>query len=1098
MNLQRVVCLVPLTCLFLASAAVPSGSAAAQATLGSAALGGTVRDSSGAAIPGAKVALTETARGLVRESVTNSSGLFAFPSIAAGVYMLRVTQENFEVHEMKDIRVDVGQNATIDVELKLGSVASVISVSAEQMVLLETESNAIGSVVDSERVQSLPLNGRNFLQLALLAGGSNEPTGRSDVVGGQVGHPHRAVIINGNMSTTTGYLINGIATRGGRLGESALNLSIASVDQFKVQQSFFMPDQGPNPGLVNVTTKGGSNAFHGQAFEFVRNEIFDARNFFAPSAEDLKRNQFGFALGGPIKKDKIWFYGHYEGLREITAFTARAYTPTRAMFGGDLREVPERIYDPATFNQETGTRQPFPNNVIPTDRINRVSQNLLPYYIPGSSLAERPSNLFGNPKDQLDDDQFGGRVDAALTERQTLFGQFLYQDSPAVKPGLFPLNGAFFPNESQFLMVQHTYTPRPNLVNTLRAGFVRNLALFSNEGRAGGSILGGLGIPNTRDDRGVTGIGIQGFSGFGRSNGDLGNIDNNYQIDEGMNYIRGTHNFQFGLGLRYRRTWQQNSNANAHGSVGFQSTYTAQLVRNAQGQLAPQTGTGNSFADFLLGMPTTGQLVGLPMIQYRFTQYMPYFQDTWKLTRNLTLNYGVSWFYASVPEPYGTPRSFPHGFDENTGLITYAALGQVDHRILSPDRNNFTPRFGFAWKPEFLPRTVIRSGAGIYYSDTALIELQFGMIAPPFTTPVQIVNRPSDPFPAYEFGRNIFPAADLPPLDENFPAALPNGTSAFLLREDGRNPYVSQWNFSIQHSLTNNDLIELVYVGSSAHRVQNRYDLSQCRPGADLRCDAATRPWPRYSNLLMADFNGNSSYNALITKFQHRAGSGLNLRFEYTFAKAITDSWESGGSTDSQITICRACDKGPASFDNRHRAVMSAIYDLPVGRGRRYGGTMNRAADLLAGGWTVTGIASFATGGPIFLTSPNRTGSAFVSHRPDRLCDGADSELANSIRTNGFQQFDTSCFVIPPAGFFGNTGRNVINGPGINNWDAGIEKHFAIREAARIQFRAEMFNVFNHAQFGLPNADAGAGLNFGRVSSARAPRLVQLGLKLLW
>ncbi len=287
--------MTPRRCVFLPMLLFTASSLLAQATLGSAAVGGAVRDDTGAAVPDAKVVLVETGRNLARETTTNASGAYLFPTISAGVYSLTVSKPAFETHKLSDVRVEVGQRATLDVALKLGQVSTVVSVSAEGRVLLETESNSIGTVVDSERVESLPLNGRNFLQLALLAGGSSDLVGNANVIGGQVGHPDRGVILAGNLPQTTGYLINGIATRGGRLGESSLNLSVAAIDQFKVQQSFFMPDQGPNPGLVNVSTKGGGNRFHGQAFEFVRNERFDARNFFAPNPERLKRNQFGGA-----------------------------------------------------------------------------------------------------------------------------------------------------------------------------------------------------------------------------------------------------------------------------------------------------------------------------------------------------------------------------------------------------------------------------------------------------------------------------------------------------------------------------------------------------------------------------------------------------------------------------------------------------------------------------------------------------------------------------------------------------------------------------------------------------------------------------------
>ncbi|MCL5746566.1 MAG: TonB-dependent receptor, partial [Acidobacteria bacterium] len=938
--------------------------------MGSATLGGTVRDPSGLAVPAARVTLTETARGLSREASTNETGSYIFPNVQAGDYKLQVSKEGFESQAVQSIRVQVGQVATLDVTLKVGQVSTVVSVSGEQMVLLETESNVIGTVVDSERVQSLPLNGRNFLQLALMAAGSNEVTGRSDMYTGQVGHPSRSVVITGSMPAMSGYTINGIATRGGRLGESALNLSVAAIDQFKVQQNFFMPDQGPNPGLVNVTTKGGTNAIHGQAFDFVRNEVFDARNFFAPSAENLKRNQFGAAVGGPIKKDKIWFYGYYEGLRETTGFSAAAFTPTRSMFGGDFHDVAATIYDPASYTPASATRLPFPNQTIPSGRINPVSKNLLKYYIPGSSLTSRPSNLFANPQNTLDDDQFGIRVDASVSQNQNLFAQVLRTNSPAVRPSIFPLAGAFYPNSTVLAMVQHTWTLSPTFVNTVRAGFTRSKALFSNEGQTEGSILGQIGIANTKDDRGVSAVQLSGYAGFGRASGDLGNIDNNYQLDEGANWVRGTHNFQFGVGIRYRRTWQQNANANALGTMAFQPVFTSQLVRNAQGQLTPQSGTGDSFADFLLGSPQNATLVGLSMFPYRFAQYTPYFQDTWKLTKDVTLNYGLSWFLATIPDPQGSARQIVHGFDTQTGLLTYAALGQMDPRVMSLDKNNLTPRLGIAWKPWFLKNTVVRAGAGMYYSDSALIEMQFAMVAPPFNTPFQLFNQLTEPVPVYTLGQNIFPAQPAAALDQKFAASLPNGSTAFTLNPDGRTPYVSQWNLSIEHSIGNNQVIEFDYVGSSSHRLQNRYDIAQCRPGADLRCDPASKPWPRYNGLLTSDFNANSSYNGFFAKYQYRLAHGLNLRAEYTFAKTLTDGWEFGTSTDEQITNCRRCDKGATSFDQRHRFVASTMYQLPFGRGRHFGNQMPKAADLLAGGWTLTGITTFATGVPIFITSP--------------------------------------------------------------------------------------------------------------------------------
>ncbi len=1076
--------------LFMLVLAAPPAMVA-QATAGAATVAGTVADASGALIPGAVVTLRNVERGSEQVAKTNTAGNYVFPDVVPGLYEVSFSKDGFEAHKVTGLHLEVGQRANINVKLQVGQVTNVVTVEAG-VVQLETSSNAIGTVVDSGRVNELPLNGRNFLQLALLSAASNESTGRSDAAG-QVGHPGRSAVIGGNKAAYNSYMINGIQVRGARLGELAVNLSVANIDEFKVQQSFFMPDEGPNPAIVSVNTKSGTNQFHGQLFWFLRNKELDARNFFAPGAEDLKRNQFGLAVGGPIKKDRMWFYGGYEGLREITGFVQGAFTPTQAMFGGDFRELAPRIHDPLTLNEQAGSRMPFPNNTIPSSRIQPISRQLLHYYIPGSSLSQRPNNLLVNPRNSLDDDQFNARVDTTLTSRQSLFGQFIYSDSPSVQAGTFPLSGSFYPNELQMGMVQHTYAMTASLVNTLRFGASRNVALFSNEGRNVGDILGPLGIRNTLDVRGVTSQDLQGYSGFGRANGDLGNLDNNYQVDEGLSYIRGNHQIRLGASIRYRRTWQQNANAGAHGNLSFQRTFSTQLARNNQGQLVPAANTGDSFADFLLGMPTTGSTRGLPMIPYRFTQYMPYFQDTWKLRPGLTLNFGLSWFKDTIPEPQGFAKTWPHAFDTATGLLKFAALGQISPRVIQADNNNFIPRLGFAW--QINDKTVMRAGAGIYYSDSQLIELQFSMVGPPFNDSVDIINA-GRLLPEFEFSRgNIFPAFRLPPIDANFARNLPAGTAPFLLNEDSPLPYISQWNLSVQRMLTGSDSIEVAYLGSSGHRLQNRYDLNQCVVGPDLGCNRATRPYPRYTSLLQADFNGNSSYNALAVKFNHRAGGGLNLRAEYTFAKALTDSWESGGATNAQITNFRGLDKDLASFDTRHRMVMSAIWDLPVGRGKRIGADMHKAADLFIGGWTLTGIASFQTGTPVLMSSPNTTGSPFVTHRPNRLCDG---KLASIDLRSNRRFLDPACWQTAQQGSFGNSSRGPVLGPGLNNWDAGIQKFFTIQESLRVQFRAEMFNAFNHTQFEQPNANTGAGANFGLVGGARNPRLVQLGLRLLF
>jgi hypothetical protein len=1071
-------------------------SMSAQTTLGEGALRGTVLDASDRLVARARVALTETSKGLVRTSETTDDGTFLFLSVLAGNYSVRVEMAGFTTEQMDGLRIEVGQEASIRIRLRVGDVQTSVTVVAPTATELNGQSNSIGSVVDSASVRELPLNGRNFLQLALLSGGTNEVSSASNVFVSNVGPPGRLLVLPGTFPYSAGYSLDGFNIRASRDGELALSPSIAAIDQFKVQGSFLMPEEGTGSAVVNIVTKSGSNHLHGEVFEFLRNEVLDSRSFFAPAREDLKRNQFGGAVGGPLRKDRIWFHAFYEGLRELTAFSAAGYSPSREMFSGDFTATGRIIYDPGSYRSDTGVRSPFPDFTIPESRINPVSRNLLAYYRPGSSLSSRPANIVGNPLGTLHDDQGGVRLDAALSPRSQLFGEFFRQNSPSTQSGLFPLSGLLYQNESTLAMVHHSWSLSANAVNSVRFGFLRNAAVGGNEASELGSLLDRIGITNTFDRNGVSAVNLQGYSSFGRSNGEVGNRDNTWQFDEEFTLYKAGHSLAAGAGLRYRRGWHLNGNASAVGSLSFQSAFTAQLALNSQGQLAPVAGTGDSFADFLLGFPVSGMLIGLPVVQFRATQFTPFFQDTWRMTRNLTLNYGVSWFFETPPAPQGWPRDLVHSFDPNTGLVTYAGLGQTSSQTIDADRNNFAPRLGLAWQPGSRGKIVIRLGTGIYYSEFPWLFAPYPVLSPsPVGSGQSFTNSLTNPVPTYSLGVNVFPPSLSAGLTSAYASSLPQGTLVTLLNRADRTTYASQWNLAIQHNVSPNNFVELSYLGSSAHRLPNVIDMGQCRASASLLCDPATKPWPRYGLILYQDGSGNASNQALIAKYEHRMNQGLNLRFEYTFAKALSDAWQSTNSSANQITICRECSKGPTNFDVRHRAVASAVWELPFGRGRPSGGWANIAMR----GWTVTAITVFSTGQPVSLTAPNQTGSPFINSLPNRVCDGRSDPLADHIRDNGFLWFDTACFIVPAVGYFGNSGSTVLSGPGIDNYDVGIEKSFTLhREATILQFRAEMFNAWNHAQFQQPNGNAGAGANFGRISASRPPRLIQLACKLLW
>jgi hypothetical protein len=1083
----------------------------AQTSLGTSSVGGIVQDPTSLGIQGVAVQLIDTQRGTARNTATNSHGEYLFTAVLPGIYTVIAKQKGFLTATIQNVQVIIDQHATVNVKLQIGTVEqSVVVNDLGATPLLDTTSDALGTVMDNKRVEDLPLNGRDFLQLAQLIGGSQVPTGGSNMVGSQTGHSNLSISVTGANQFETTYLIDGITTRGSRIGDSSINESVAAIDQFKMELGFFMPDLGPNAGIIDVLTKSGTNQFHGEAYDYTRNTAFDALSFFATAPEVLRRNQFGISLGGPVLipklingKNRLWFFTNYEGTRQIQNLVATGFTPTQAMLKGDFSAESSNItlYNPYSYNSTTQTRQPFAGNIIPPSLINPLSKNLLAYYLPGSSYTQRPSNLFGYPRDTFNDNQFTIRTDVTLTQEQTLHATVVHENSPVVNSALMPLAGASYPLVSDLVAVQHTWVLGPNMVNILRIGWDRDQVAEESQGEQGPALETQLGIPGTVDQHGIPGITLNGYTGFGDPTGIIGNTDNSYQIDEALDYTRGTHNIAFGMGLDYMRSVQENANANSHGNLIFSPIFTAQLAPGENGP-APVSGTGNALADFLLGMPVSGTVVGFQPMHYRSTMFNPYFQDSWRMKPNFTVNYGISWDYSTIPNPEGPDAKIPHVFNFSTGLLEYAALGQVSPQVIQPDYTSFTPRLGFAWEPSFVKNTVVRAGAGMYYEQWGLLETQFTYLAPPFEKSLSFTNSQFSPLPTYTFGNStpaddVFPVLPLPPLDNNFAQNLPKGFTPFAVNPYNRNPYETQWTMSVQHTFGRNDVIEADYVGNSAHDQQNRYDANQCAVSANLFCNNNLKPYPRYGFILYSNNNGNMSYEALILKYQHQYSKGLTILANYTYSKTLSDAWETATSTVNQIASCRSCDKGPVSYDIPQQFVVSAIYEIPYGRGRAFGANMPRLADAFVGGWRLSDITTFSNGTAFTVTSPNNTGAPFTQVRANRLCNGQDSHFSSNLRTNGFVDFKTACFATPSPGYFGTSPRGVLFGPGVDRSDISAAKIFPIFEQLHFELEGDFFNAFNHANFGLPDSNTGS-VTFGRVSTTGPPREIQLAGRLIW
>lgn len=1074
---------------------------------------GSVVDASGAMVPGTDVKLTNVQTGVVLKTQTDAAGSYSFPSILIGLYSLQFSKQGFADYAITQFNVQVGLRATENATLSIASTAQTVTVEAHGLAnLLETESNDLGNVIGPQSVQQLPLNGRNFLQLGLLSGATQSNAGSSNASIAQTGHPGMSINISGNEPDFTMYMVNGIQTIGTRAGNTSLNLSMSAIDQFEVHYGFFMPDMGTNPGIIDVVTKGGTNQIHGEAYEYVRNNQMEARNFFATTPNGpYHQNQFGASAGGPILKNKLFYFGNYEGYRQIQSSFSSALTPTAAMFGGDFSALSTPIYDPTTYNATTGLRTQFPGNVIPSNRINTTSKGLLAFYTAGSGTGTgTTNNVSGNPATTLNSDQITGRIDYSLNEKNQLFAQGSWLNAPDVQAGLFPSQGTAYPLDTEFVALGWTLTLSPTKVNSLRLGVVRDSVY--DQGRSVNGIQTTLNITGTGDVNGVPGIGIAGYTGFGTSTGLLGDIDDVYQIHDGFSWLHGNHQMKFGADLAYTRSVQSSANANARGVFNFNDVFTAQTKLGTGGAVSQVAGTGNAFADFLLGDLTSAQSIAMPKTHYRWTTFEPYVQDTWKLSRNITANLALAWFANTPPNPPDqTNRNLIHSFDFKAGLETFAALGTANPEVFSMTTDNYAPRIGLTWQPDFAKNTVVRAGWGMYYTTQMDITAQYSIVSQYISVNNSVSNATSAPNPTYVMGVNAMPAVAVGAITA---AEVPTITGAIqYLAGNQHSSGISQWNLDVQHTFGKAYILDVAYIGNEAHHLQKNWDpWDGSSPGVQTYNLAQNPFYPKYSYMQEVNNIGNGSYNALLVKFQRQFTHGLGLMANYTYQKSLSDATEGSNGTLNQDKSCFRCDWGPTTSNVPQSLIVSAVADVPVGRGRVIGTDMNKVLDGVVGGWSVDAIATMQKGYPFWISAPNNTNWSPANIKADRYCNGRKELTNKNLRSNGFYWLNTgvvstvssTCFVNPAtdphntsgsAWYYGNSGFDILTGPGVNNWDMGVHKNFPIHDQIHFAVRGEFFNAWNHASFQNPSNGVTSG-TFGKVTSANAARIVQVGANL--
>lgn len=1041
---------------------------------------GTVSDSTGAVVPGVKVTVRNLATNETREFTSDAAGNYEFQALLPGQYTISASGAQFKTTTVPNVELRVNTQVRADLVMQIGVVSETVSVAATAP-LLQTNTAAMGTVVDNRTMLELPLNSRNFYDLVALTPGAVRVRGASSVM------DERSVEIGGVRNTSTNALLDGVDFSVANINNPAIALSLDAIQEFKVQTNFMDASYGYGAAGIEMITKRGANDFHGVVYNFVRNRAFQAGQFFRPAAgaPPFTYNQFGGNAGGKIVRDKVFWFGNYEARRRATGTILQGLVPTEAMKNGDFTGTNKTVRDP--FNNNT----PFPGNVIPRTRNSRIANALLPLF-PAANFTGRPGvNYLVTPSDRERRDQFTGRVDWQVSSRANLFGRWSFADNALTDVAYRVGKGLIRPDRSQNGAIGYTRTFGTSLISETRLGFTKAyLARVSDGDRFSKNYAAELGLRNLAAGPGdytEPSINLSEYApGFPRgSSGFVGYgfriVQNNiyYRLAETMTYIRGKHTMKFGGDINHLLVgYDQGSNQN--GIFNFQANFT-----------------GDSFGDYLLGTPISA-VGGLGSIgdfggvaKYSNGQrYQGFFQDDWKITDRLTLNLGIryevfhTWKGRLANFDLGTNRQLLAGrnqyYEPGVGLVTAQGGPVLPTRPMITDRNNFLPRLGMAYR--WGSKTVIRGGVGVFsLLNTGGATLVAMTSTLPFFVTANLVSSPATPQLQMD---NMFPT----PAQ----AAGSIGSNNDLNRRDG---YMYSYNFNVQHSVRQNLLVEFGYMGNTGHKQVGAILVNQPRLPSNVASPepfAARMPFPRALPGFSQTANYQwSNYNAGFLKIEQRLWNGLSVTGAYTYSKVI----DSGGA--GQNMYDRRPERGLADNDIRHNLIISFVDDLPIGRGRAID-IQNPVLHAVIGGWQVNGIFNYRTGPPFSIATAGDL--AIVGTGGQRAnATGTAAKLVDP-RNNGLLALDRGAFSLPARGTFGNAARNTQPGFGINNWDASLAKNFALPflgESGRLQLRFEWFNFFNHTQFLNPNATFNTP-TFGLVTATQDPRILQIAGRLYW
>ena len=1090
-----------------------------------ASLRGAILDPSGARVPSAKVTAIQVETGYSRSSVSDAEGDYLLVLLPIGHYRLEVAAQGFRKYVQEGISLSVDQVAQVPVHLEIGLPQQTVQVKADAGLLATT--NDLGETVNDSQTVDLPLNGRNFSQLGLLLPGTAPLTQGLQLAGGSM-RGGQSYAVNGMRPESNGFLVDGAENYNTINAGFVLKPPPDAIAEFRILTNTASAEFGHNAGSsTNIVTRSGSNQFHGDVYDFLRNDAVDARNFFSSRVEPLKQNQFGGTLGGPIRRDKSFLFGFYEGFRNRQGETQLTTVPTaderQGNFGAECSS-----YSPQGFcTDPTGTQlvnvfasppQPLPFNQLPPGAISAISQNLLGFY----PLPNEPNygpNAYGTTQELHNtSDQFGLRFDHYLSARDTLSIHYLFTNGSQLDP--LSIAGANVPGfpvgenfRAQNAALEETHSFSPAVVNVFRFSFLRNKFLFGEaSNHTDISSLGFTYSPTLASQTGPPFVEVGGYASVGNPiTGPADDYQNTYSLTDSLAWVRGRHELK--LGGEIQRD---------------QLNTLLGIASNGFFVFAPVPIVGDAFADFLIGQPVVFLQGGGQLPRgMRASNYNLYVQDSYKPTSRLTVNLGLRY---ELPQPYREIRNEDALFVPNAqstiqptappGLL-YPGDAGVGRGLIPREYRALAPRGGFAWDPTGNGKWAVRSAYGIFYDPYYNGEggpLQAPESAPPWFKTIQESFPPSfaDPLPT---GSN--------PFAPNF-AGGPQSLTLLTLDPHVHVPYAQDWNFTVEHSFGQAWLLEVGYVGTKGTKLPRFIEsnpptlcstlpLSQqanCIRGEQQNvnayrpysgCELSNPSLCNYGSIGLISGVTNSSYNALQTSLRKRLGYGMAFLASYTYSKSLDDvsSFNITGSAPTLVAgendLAQnpwdlAAEYGRSLFDARQRLVFSYQWQIP------YGKDSHLWYQRALGNWQMNGIFSAATGTPFTVydsSDPSLQGqspeiSGFVGDRPNLVGNPNNGPKTASewFNTQAFQQ-NTQL------GTFGNAGRNIVQAAGLSQWDCALFKSFRLAESATLQLRAEFFNMLNRVNFGVPNDDISSP-TFGQVQTAAPPRQIQFALKLLF